>query len=254
MANIINSLVPSLLPKHIVIVMDGNGRWAQHRMLPRVAGHHRGVEAVRKVVRFCSENSIEILTLFAFSSENWRRPAYEIKTLMSLLNKVLVNEVKEIHSNNICLHVVGNTKELALPLQQAINKAQELTKNNTGLHLNIAINYSGKWDLTQAMQNIAIDLNQSNITAQQIDENLIARYLSLADFPEPDLFIRTSGEQRISNFLLWQLAYTELYFTPTLWPDFDEKSMREALLWYSSRQRRFGTIEQEQEIGNTVNA
>lgn len=257
MTDMIAPLTAHTPPKHIAIIMDGNGRWAKQRMLPRIAGHHRGVEAVRRVVHYCVERKISILTLFAFSCENWQRPAYEVQALMALLNKVLSDEVKEIHANNICLQVIGNTNVLALPMRQAITKAQNLTKNNSGLQLNIAINYSGKWDITQAMQRIALDIQHKKITEQQIkekyiNEDLIASYLSLAECNEPDLLIRTSGEQRISNFMLWQLAYTELYFTPILWPDFDEQAMDDALIWYGLRQRRFGTVFQE--LGTLTNA
>lgn len=253
MNDVVYSIEQNLLPKHIAIVMDGNGRWAQQRMLPRVAGHHKGVEAVRRVVKYCVKQNITALTLFAFSSENWQRPAYEVKTLMALLHKVLGAEIKELHANNIHLTVIGDVDSLAVSLRQAILTAEKLTKHNSGLQLNIAINYSGKWDITQAMQSIVRAIGAGNITSDQhINEALIESYLSLADSPTPDLFIRTSGEQRISNFLLWQLAYTELYFTDTLWPDFDENAMAEALLWYASRQRRFGTVRQN--IGVTANA
>jgi len=252
MTDVIGSMAANLLPKHIAIVMDGNGRWAQKRLLPRVAGHHKGVEAVRLVVQYCVEKQIEALTLFAFSSENWQRPTYEVKTLMSLLHRVLSAEIKELHANNVRLTVIGNISALAMSLRKAIIKAQELTKNNDGLKLNIAINYSGKWDLTQAMQRIARDVVQGTIDSQQINQELISEYLMLSDIVAPDLFIRTSGEQRISNFLLWQLAYTELYFTNTLWPDFNDNSMTEALHWYAARQRRFGMVLQE--VGTSVNA
>ncbi len=252
MNNVAGAISENLLPKHIAIVMDGNGRWAQKRMLPRVAGHHKGVESVRRVIKYCVEKNIETLTLFAFSRENWQRPAYEVKTLMALLNRVLVEEIKELHANDVCLMVIGDISSLSIPLRSAIIKAQDLTKNNNGLRLNVAVNYSGKWDLTQAIQRIVRDISHDTITSQQVNEELIDSYLSLSDLPAPDLFIRTSGEQRISNFLLWQLAYTELYFTNTLWPDFDEKSMAEALLWYATRQRRFGVVMQE--VGTTVNA
>lgn len=252
MVDLITPIIPKLLPKHVAIVMDGNGRWAQQRMLPRVAGHYRGVEAVRKVVKYCGQQKIAALTLFAFSRENWQRPSYEVKTLMALLNKLLVEEVTQLHDNNIKLQVIGDIEALTVSLRSAINKAQLLTKNNTGLCLTVAINYSGKWDITQAMQRIAIEISNGSIISSQIDEVLIAKYVTLANLPEPDLFIRTSGEQRISNFLLWQLAYTELYFTKVLWPDFDEQAIADAFLWYSSRQRRFGMVANE--VNNTVNA
>ena len=245
-------MAENVLPKHVAIVMDGNGRWAQKRMLPRVAGHHQGVEALRKVIGFCVEQQIPHLTLFAFSRENWQRPPYEVKAVMTLLNKVLQDELKEIHGNNMRLHIVGDVAGLAPKLQMAIRHAEDLTKANSGLNLNIAINYSGKWDITTAMQHIATDLEAGTITTSAINQDLVERYLSLADIPPPDLFIRSSGEQRISNFLLWQLAYTELYFTDTLWPDFDAQAMQAALQWYAARQRRFGKVLQE--TGSTSHA
>ena len=241
----------NFLPKHIAIIMDGNGRWAKKRMLPRVAGHHEGVKAVRKVVQYCMEKNIEVLTLFAFSSENWQRPKYEVKTLMALLMRLLDEEIKKIHENNISLTIIGDLNSLSAKMRSAIIKAQNLTKDNTGLKLNIAINYGGKWDIVQAVKKMLLAVKDENL---DINENTISNYLSLANMPAPDLLIRTSGEQRLSNFLLWQLAYTELYFTNIFWPDFNESDMDQALAWFASRERRFGVIMKEEPLSLEANA
>lgn len=216
--------------------MDGNGRWARQRMLPRVAGHKRGVESVRATVRACIERGVEHLTLFAFSSENWRRPAAEVDTLMELFVIALEREVDKLHQNGVRLRIVGNLERFGPRLNKLIKAGEELTRNNTRLTLNIAANYGGRWDILQAVNSLLLDRGAS----EPISEADIASRLCLADCPEPDLFIRTGGEQRISNFLLWQLAYTELYFTDTLWPDFDEAVLGEAIASYRRRERRFG--------------
>lgn len=233
------------LPAHIAIIMDGSGRWAQKRMLARVTGHKRGVEATRAVVQRCADLKIPYLTLFAFSSENWQRPQAEVKALMTLLQNLLENEVHELHANNVKLHVIGDLARLSNALQQAIVQAQELTANNTGLHLNIALNYGGRWDIVQATRAICAQAIAGNIKCDAIDETLFNSYLSLNSMPAPDLLIRTSGEQRISNFLLWQLAYSELYFCNTLWPDFTAKDIDQALEFYAQRERRFGLIQEQ---------
>lgn len=229
-------------PKHIAIIMDGSGRWAQRRMLPRFTGHHHGVEAARIVVRRCVALKIPVLTLFAFSSENWQRPAAEVKLLMSLLQNLLVNELQELHANNVKLRVIGDLDPLSASLRQAIVSAQETTMNNTGLNLNIAFNYGGRWDITQAARSLCSAVLEGTMTLDEINEESFGKYIALSDLPEPDLLIRTSGEQRISNFLLWQLAYTELYFCTTFWPDFNEQELDQALKFYEQRQRRFGGI------------
>lgn len=229
-------------PQHIAIIMDGNGRWAQQRKLPRIAGHNRGVESLRTVVEYCAANEIPILTLFAFSSENWRRPATEVKFLMSLLNKLLLEEVHQLHSNNVKLRVIGDQQNLAPILQQAIHTAQELTINNSGLQLNIALNYGGRWDIVNATRAVCAQVVAGELQLDQINETTVAAKMMLHDLPEPDLLIRTSGEQRISNFLLWQLAYTELYFTPVLWPDFGVNDLQLALEFYAGRERRYGLV------------
>jgi undecaprenyl diphosphate synthase len=228
------------LPRHVAIIMDGNGRWAKQRQLPRVAGHRAGVEAVRDTVTVCGQLGIEVLTLFAFSSENWRRPKHEVRLLMELFVTSLQQEVGKLNQRNVRLRIVGDVEPLPARLQQQIAAAQAATRCNTGLTLVIAANYGGRWDVANAAKMIAEQFHAGAIAAEDIDEDLMARYLSLHDLPEPDLFIRTGGEQRISNFLLWQLAYTELYFTECLWPDFDAQQFNLALEAYRGRQRRFG--------------
>lgn len=229
-------------PKHIAIIMDGSGRWAQRRMLPRIRGHHQGVESARAAVKHCVDLKIPILTLFAFSSENWQRPPTEVKLLMSILQNLLLNEVHELHANNVKLRVIGNIEALAASLRKAIISAETLTINNTGLQLNIALNYGGRWDITQAARKLCQAVVDQKITIDQINEEVFSQYVALSDLAPPDLLIRTSGEQRISNFLLWQLAYTEFYFCETLWPDFTAKDLNLALEFYAQRQRRFGGI------------
>jgi undecaprenyl diphosphate synthase len=223
--------------------MDGNGRWAERRMLPRVAGHHRGVESARAVVQHCVDLNIPVLTLFAFSSENWQRPPTEVKLLMTLLQKLLADEVHQLHVNNVKLRVIGDKERLAPALQAAIVHAETTTRYNTGLQLNIALNYGGRWDILQATRAVCVAVSAGELKLTDIDDNTFAQYLMLSDLPEPDLLVRTSGEQRISNFLLWQMAYTELYFSATLWPDFSAKDMDEALQFFARRHRRFGQVD-----------
>ena len=228
---------PDLRPRHIAIVMDGNGRWAKRRMLPRALGHRAGAEAVRKVVRLCGELGIQALTLFAFSTENWQRPEDEVNKLMSLFLNALEKEVPKLHKNQVQLKVIGDIGRFSQVIQQRVQEAEALTANNTGLKLRIAANYGGRWDMLQAMQRFAADNPQA---VSQVDEQQLAPYLSTADLPELDLFIRTGGEQRVSNFLLWQLAYAELFFTDTLWPDFDRQALETAINTFAQRERRFG--------------
>ena len=233
------------LPRHIAMIMDGNGRWAIRRRLPRVAGHRAGVETAKDMVRLCGEKGIEVLTLFAFSSENWRRPEEEVGLLMDLFVAVLEQQVKELHENNIRLRVIGDRDALHATLRERIQEAESLTGDNSGQTLVIAANYGGRWDCCQAARRVAQRVQRGDIAVEDIDEEAVRRELSLDDLPEPDLFIRTGGERRVSNFLLWHLAYTELYFTDTLWPDFDRRSFDAALDAYAGRQRRFGrTTEQ----------
>lgn len=238
---------PTGLPRHVAIIMDGNGRWAERQSKPRVAGHRAGVEIVRDVVKACGELGIEVLTLFAFSSENWRRPEKEVGLLMELFLIALEREVKKLHRNNVQLRIIGDLSAFSDKIQQRIKEAEDLTRTNDGLVLNIAANYGGKWDITQAVQRLAQQVQKGEIQPQEIRPEDIASQLSLCDLPEPDLFIRTGGEQRISNFLIWQLAYTELYFTPILWPDFTRDEFEKALLSFSNRQRRFGRTGQQVE-------
>jgi undecaprenyl diphosphate synthase len=227
-------------PRHVAIIMDGNGRWAKKRFMPRFAGHQAGVEAVRDIVKACVERKIEVLTLFAFSSENWRRPDEEVSLLMKLFMSALDREVKRLHKNGVRLRVVGDIAAFPAKLQQQIKVSEELTRDNKLLQLNIAANYGGRWDIVQACKKLARAAVDGEITVEQIDEQLLERQLSLAGLPEPDLFIRTGGEERISNFLLWQLAYSEFFFTATLWPDFSVGLFDEAIESFKKRQRRFG--------------
>jgi undecaprenyl diphosphate synthase len=226
----------SLIPAHVAIIMDGNGRWATSRYLPRVTGHVKGVEAVRGIVRACIERGIGHLTLFAFSSENWRRPPEEVATLMRLFSSVLDREVSRMNANGICLKIVGDLSRFDERLQAQIAESEAKTANNQRLTLTICANYGGRWDMLQAMNKMLIE--HPGLTNYTEDD--LAPYLCMAHAPEPDLFIRTGGEQRISNFLLWQLAYTELYFTETFWPDFNAAALDEAIASYQQRERRFG--------------
>ncbi|MEA3193890.1 MAG: undecaprenyl diphosphate synthase [Betaproteobacteria bacterium] len=223
-------------PRHVAIILDGNGRWAKRQLLPRIAGHRRGVESVRGAVNACIERGISYLTLFAFSSENWRRPAEEVALLMQLFTSALTNEVEKLHRNGVRLKVVGDTQRFTAKLRSLIEQAEQDTAANTRLTLTIAANYGGRWDILQAASRFMKD----NPGAQEILEDSLAPYLAMSYAPEPDLFIRTGGEQRISNFLLWQLAYAELYFTDTLWPDFDAAALDAAIVSYRGRERRFG--------------
>ena len=238
--------IPSV-PRHIAIIMDGNGRWAKNRMMPRVMGHQRGVEALRDVVKTCRSLGVEYLTVFAFSSENWRRPADEVSFLMSLFLKMLEREVTNLHQNNIRLKIIGDRSLFSEQLRQTMLDAEQLTTGNTALTLTIAANYGGRWDVMNAVQAM---LKGHPQLAQGFAEEDLSPYLSMSDAPEPDLFIRTGGEQRISNFMLWQLAYTELYFTDVLWPAFGRKELEEAIASYQKRERRFGRTSDQLQSGN----
>jgi undecaprenyl diphosphate synthase len=229
------------VPCHIAIIMDGNGRWAKQRFMPRVAGHKRGVDTVRGIVKACIERGVEHLTLFAFSSENWRRPEEEVTKLMELFVLALEREVDKLHKNGVRLRIVGDLARFGPRLNKLIAEGEALTRNNTRLTLNIAANYGGRWDILQAVNRLLADPGRQD----PVSESDIARGLCLSDTPEPDLFIRTGGEKRISNFLLWQLAYTELYFTDTLWPDFDAAALDAAIVSYQKRERRFGRTSEQ---------
>lgn len=230
------------VPKHIAVIMDGNGRWARKRFLPRIAGHKRGVETVRDLVKQCIQLKVEFLTLFAFSSENWRRPPEEVSFLMGLFMDALKREVVKLHQNNIKLVMIGDRSHFDASLITQIEESEQLTEKNTGLVLTIAANYGGRWDMLQAANKMQLALPQ--LTGHYREEHLTP-YLSMSYSPEPDLFIRTGGEKRISNFLLWQLAYTELYFTDTLWPDFNEDAFNLAIQSYQKRERRFGRTSEQ---------
>lgn len=227
-------------PRHIAIIMDGNGRWAEKKYMPRAMGHKAGVKVVRNIVEYCVKEQIEVLSLFAFSSENWRRPKKEIELLMHLFMGTLQSQVDKLDKNNIKLRIIGDKAAFSAKLQNKIEQAQVQTENNTGLTLVIAANYGGRWDITQAFQQIIKKIDGGEIQAQDVSEELIAQFLTTADLPEPELFIRTGGEERISNFLLWQLAYTEFFFTETLWPDFEPDLLADAINSFRGRQRRFG--------------
>ena len=228
------------VPRHVAIIMDGNGRWAKKRFLPRVGGHRKGVEAVREVVKACNEQGIEFLTLFAFSSENWRRPTEEVTFLMQLFLRSLEQEVGKLHDNGIRFKVVGDIARFDPRIVELIRRGEELTAGNRRLTLTIAANYGGRWDILQAADRCRADDPAAEITEERLTERL-----SMAFAPEPDLFIRTGGEQRVSNFLLWQLAYTELYFTDALWPDFGAQALAEAISSYQRRERRFGRTSEQ---------
>lgn len=229
------------VPQHIAIILDGNGRWATERRLPRTAGHKKGVDAVRATVEGCARLGVRYLTLFAFSSENWRRPQDEVSLLMRLFISALQREANQLHRNGIRLRIIGDLSRFDVKLQKAIASAEALTAANTGMTLTVAANYGGRWDLLQAATAAMRErLGRGESLDQPLEEAEIDAHLSMHYAPEPDLFIRTGGEQRISNFLIWQLAYTELYFCSRYWPDFDAEALEEALAWYRRRERRFG--------------
>ena len=233
------------LPRHVAIIMDGSGRWARRRRLPRYVGHRAGLDAAKEIVRACGEKDVEALTLFAFSSENWQRPREEVEGLMGLFVTALEEEAHNLHSHNVRLEVVGDRRVLDEMLLDRIVLTEELTRANTGLRLIVAMNYGGRWDVTQACREIAIRVRGGELDPESITPELVDSFLSLAELPAPDLFIRTGGEMRVSNFLIWHLAYTELYFTDTLWPDFDRRSFDAALEAFASRQRRFGRTSEQ---------
>ena len=234
-----------LLAKHVAIIMDGNGRWAEKRSLNRIAGHQKGIKRVKEVIRASKEIGIEVLTLYAFSTENWNRPQLETSALMALLKRFLIAEGKELITNNIRLNTIGTIEDLPNQVTETLQDVICKTKDNTGMILNAALSYSGRSEIIRAVKKIASDIKEGTITPQQIDETIFSNYLFTSGLPDPDLLIRTSGEHRISNFLLWQMAYTELYITDTLWPDFTEKDLIRALEDYQKRERRFGLTRQQ---------
>lgn len=231
--------------KHVAIIMDGNGRWAKQRSLPRTAGHRQGIEATRGIIEACVQREIKYLTLFAFSSENWKRPKTEISVLMDLFVESLQSEVRALDEKGVCLRFLGHREAFSNGLCQQIQRAEVLTRTNDKLFLNIAMGYGGRWDILQAVGNIVEDVVHERLAAEDIDEALLEDRLVTHGIPAPDLFIRTGGEKRISNFLLWQLAYTELYFSDTLWPDFNADELEKAFENYRVRQRRFGLIQEQ---------
>ena len=230
------------LPNHVAIIMDGNGRWAKKRLLPRSAGHRAGMHKVKDIIRFSSDIGVSYLTLYAFSTENWKRPKTEIGVLMNLLIEFLTKELKELNEKNVIFKTLGDISMLPEAVNDVLNNAVETTKNNSGMTLNIALNYGSRSEIVRAVQRICSDIQDGNIKTEDITENLISDYLETANQPDPDLLIRTSGEERLSNYLLYQLAYSELYFTPTLWPDFDETEYEKALADFQNRTRRYGGL------------
>ena len=233
------------IPKHIAIIMDGNGRWAKSKGLPRFAGHKEGVSAVRRITEKCGQIGVKHLTLFTFSSENWNRPQTEVSALMTLLTGTLRKEIKKLNKNNVRFTTIGNISELPEKAQNEIRESIEFTKNNTGLNLLLALNYSGKQEIMNATKLIAKDIENGKLSINDIDENIFNSKLYTHNIPEPDLLIRTGGDYRISNFMLWQLAYSEFYITPIFWPEFNEEELMKAIHEYNSRERRFGKTSEQ---------
>ncbi|MDI3318447.1 isoprenyl transferase [Pinibacter soli] len=252
MESLKESIISQKLPRHIAIIMDGNGRWAKEKGQDRLYGHFHGVESVRTIVEGCAELGIGYLTLYAFSTENWDRPEQEVTGLMELLVETIRKEVDTLNKNNIRLHVIGNMEMLPAYAQNELNEALSLTSKNTGLNLVMALSYSSRWEMVNAVKNIAIDVKNGKVDPQSITQDTLQQYLCTSNFPDPELMIRTSGEYRISNFLLYQLAYAELYFTPVRWPDFSKEHLYEAIIDFQNRERRFGktSAQIEQEDGD----
>jgi undecaprenyl diphosphate synthase len=244
---ILESIPANRFPKHVAIIMDGNGRWARKRGLPRVEGHRAGIEAVRSTVEAAARLEIPVLTLYAFSTENWRRPSWEVHTLMNLLQEYLQRELSTLVENNIRFRPVGRIGELAPEIQQGLAEAVAATAQNTGLYFQIALNYSGRAELVDAIRAAVREAREGRLCPEEVDESWVEAHLTTAGVPDPDLLIRTSGEMRISNFLLWQIAYTELYVTPVLWPDFRAKHLLQAMADFAKRERRFGGVPEEEE-------
>lgn len=240
MSSLITQIDKTRLPRHIAIIMDGNGRWAKEHGQDRLFGHYHGVESVRNIVEGCAELGIEYLTLYAFSTENWERPEYEVVGLMELLVSTIRKEAENLNKNNIRLHVIGNLSMLPDYARKELNEALQITQKNTGLNLIMALSYSGRWELLNAVKNIAHEVKSGRLAVEEIDQDTLQQHLTTCEFPDPELMIRTSGEYRISNFLLYQLAYAELYFTPVRWPDFRKKDLYEAIINFQGRERRFG--------------
>ncbi len=250
MSQLLDSINKEFLPRHIAIIMDGNGRWAKEHGQDRLYGHFHGVESVRNIVEGCAELGVEYLTLYAFSTENWDRPEYEVVGLMELLVNTIRQEADSLHRNNIKLHVIGDMNMLPEYARKELDEALEITRDNTGLNLIMALSYSGRWELLNAVKNIAYEVKSGKLSVEEIDQDTLQRYLCTSAFPDPELMIRTSGEYRISNFLLYQLAYAELYFTNVRWPDFRKENLYEAILDYQHRERRFGKTSEQLEKQN----
>ena len=232
-------------PRHIAIIMDGNGRWAKARGLPRAAGHKAGITTLRSIVEYCAKSPVQVLTVYAFSSENWRRPEEEVGLLMDLFLVALNEQINDLHSNNVNVQFIGDLERFPAKLQKSIQASKALTGGNNGLKLRIAANYGGQWDITNACRGVARAIQSGELRPEDVTEERFASFLSMSELPDPDLFIRTGGEQRISNYLLWQLAYTEMFFTDTHWPDFSTDKLAEACEWYADRQRRFGRTSEQ---------
>jgi undecaprenyl diphosphate synthase len=245
MSQLLNKIEKDHLPRHIAIIMDGNGRWAKEQGQDRLFGHFHGVESVRNIVEGCAELAIEYLTLYAFSTENWDRPEYEVVGLMELLVNTIRKEVESLNKNNIRLHVIGDMNMLPDYAKKELNEALNITRKNTGLNLIMALSYSGRWELLNAVKNIAHEVKENKLKVEEIDQDTLQQFLCTSGFPDPELMIRTSGEYRISNFLLYQLAYAELYFTNVRWPDFRKENLYEAIVDYQSRERRFGKTSEQ---------
>ncbi len=242
MSEAVSSPTTFEVPRHVAIIMDGNGRWAAARGLPRVEGHRRGVEAVRRTVRAAGEIGIEVVTIFSFSAENWTRPASEIAELMGLLRRFIRNDLAELHKSNVRVRIIGEREGLDPDIARLLSEAEELTRNNTGLTLVVAFNYGARQEIARAARRIAEQVERGTLKAADVTVETVARSLDVPDLPDPDLIIRTSGEQRLSNFLLWQSAYSELVFVPTFWPDFDRATLEAAIREYQQRERRFGGL------------
>jgi undecaprenyl diphosphate synthase len=243
--NLKDQIDKARLPKHVAIIMDGNGRWAKKKGGERIFGHRNGVESVREVVEAAGELGIEYLTLYAFSTENWKRPKTEIDGLMALLTNTIANETKKLNENNVRLLVIGNIADLPASVRKHLKNAIEVTSGNTGLQLVLGLSYSGRWEITDTIKRMCQDARSGKLDPENIDACMVESYLASSFLPDPELLIRTSGERRISNFLLWKLAYTELYFTPVLWPDYRREHFYEAITDYQRRERRFGMVSEE---------
>ena len=243
--NLLNQIDLKKCPEHIAIIMDGNGRWAKQQGETRLFGHSSGVEAVRDVLESCIELKVKFLTLYAFSTENWNRPQKEVDGLMNLMVQTISNEITEIHGKNIRLRSIGDQMRLPKPCRLELNKAIEMTQSNDGFDLILALNYSARWEIINAVKKIAENIESGNLKSEEVNEEVFSKQLCLNDAPDPELVIRTSGERRISNFLLWQIAYSELYFTDTLWPDFRKDDLLKAIIDYQNRERRFGQVSEQ---------